>query len=226
MRTAGEIIRDYRKKEKISAVELAELLEVSQTFISYVEKGERRVSEKILNVLKNLLSESEFEELVKAEYEASAPDFIKKEMEQIEEKTTEGIPFFKNFAASAGLGNYNFEESSENIEYLEVPKKYQKSGYVAIKVAGDSMYPELQDDDIIIINSNYKIPNKRNYFVVEYKNEIYVKGLKMNDEGLVIALMSENRYYSPLLIEEIEAFRILGKVESIYCRDYNRKQII
>lgn len=225
MKTTGEVIKEFRKRNNLKLSDLAEMAGTAQSFITNVENNKRRMSEKIWNIIKEKLNKKDYLDVLIYEKYMSMPDFLREEINIEQEKENKKeiyqIPFFKDIKVSAGYGNYYFEDI-ENAEMIEVPQCLFKNSNIAVTVKGDSMEPELKNGDIIIVNCDIKEPDKKHYFVVEYKNDVFVKSLSINSLGIVAGLISQNRYYPPFIIEDIEDFKIIGRVESIYYRDYTK----
>lgn len=102
-----------------------------------------------------------------------------------------------------------------NIEYYElVDSETINSGYeyIWLKVKGDSMEPEIKEDDLVLVRLQDTIDNG-DYAVIIVDNE---DGLvkKIKREKNSIALISINPYYPPRMFKGIEMQRIniVGKV--------------
>lgn len=80
MRTTGEIIREYRKKNNLSSMELAKILDVSGVFISYIENNKKKIPEAKLDTLQNLLDRNDFIDLLKWEKRASIPEYLEQRL--------------------------------------------------------------------------------------------------------------------------------------------------
>lgn len=123
------------------------------------------------------------------------------------------IPVFET--VSAGFGAY---ASSEIIDYIPVliNNPYDVKSTLAIKVKGDSMYPKIEDGDIIIVRKQTSVDS----------GDIAVLLLD-NEEGLVkkvvygkdwIELISINPEYKPRRFDKEEVLRlqVVGKVVGSY----------
>lgn len=132
----------------------------------------------------------------------------------------EVIRFFPNVRASAGHGII-----PENEEYLPIAFRSvfirrtlgsSPRDLIAIKAKGDSMYPEIKDEDLLIIDqSKTTVVSENPYFVVlgEQNMVKYVRHIGQNKFKLV----SHNRNYDDQIVEvnEDSQFRILGEVKHI-----------
>lgn len=123
------------------------------------------------------------------------------------------IPVFET--VSAGFGAY---ASNEIIDYIPVliNNPYDVKSTIAIKVKGDSMYPKIEDGDVIIVRKQTSVDS----------GDIAVLLLD-NEEGLVkkviygkdwIELISVNPEYKTRRFEkeEVLRLRVVGKVIGSY----------
>ncbi|MGL5903811.1 MAG: S24 family peptidase, partial [Cetobacterium sp.] len=170
-----------------------------------------QLSEDILSILKEIMPITQFEELEQAFYFEKMPEKLRNLIQPNKIK----IPYFENINASAGTGILNFcEMNTQN--FLEIENKYNNKKCVAINIVGESMWPELQDSDIVIIDCSNRAPSIRGYFVVKYGDEIFAKKLIMSD-GNVVGLKSVNPMYKDVEIDlNNNSFEIIGRIESVY----------
>ncbi|MDE6579939.1 MAG: XRE family transcriptional regulator [Ruminiclostridium sp.] len=123
------------------------------------------------------------------------------------------IPVFET--VSAGFGAY---ASNEIIDFIPVliSDPYDVESTIAIKVKGDSMYPKIEDGDVIIVRKQNSVDS----------GDVAVLLLD-NEEGLVkkvmygkdwIELISINPEYKARRFEkeEILRLRVVGKVVGSY----------
>lgn len=215
MKKVSEILKKFRKDNKLTQPDLGQMLSVSQQYISQVETNRSQLSEEILNTLKKLMEKDQFDELEQAFYFEKMPEKLR----NLIQPTTVKIPYFKEIDASAGNGILNFCEAIPST-FLEIEKKYSHKKCVAINIKGDSMWPELQDMDIVIVDCYNKVPSNRGFFVVKYKDEIFAKKLIMS-EGNVVGLKSINPMYKDIELDFNNNFEIIGRIESIYREFFN-----
>ena len=126
------------------------------------------------------------------------------------------VPRF-DVAASAGGGA--FAESEEgtgryafNRSWLD--RRGLKTNHLAvIAVRGDSMEPELYDGDLILLDRSSTDPKDGDMFVVRYAEELFVKRIQYRPWP-EMALLSSNRYYSPIPIDPRKSndLAFIGKV--------------
>lgn len=213
MKKVSEILKEFRKNKKITQPELGQMLSVSQQYISLVETNKSQLSEDALNTLKKLMDKDKFEELEQAFYFEKMPDKLRDLL-----KSMVKIPYFRDIKASAGTGYLNFCEEIAP-EYLEIEKRYNYKNCIAINIQGDSMWPELQDSDIVIVDCNSTFLTSKGYFIVQYRDEIFAKKLILA-EGEIVGLKSVNPMYKDIEISK-DQIKIIGKIESVYREFFN-----
>lgn len=130
------------------------------------------------------------------------------------------IPFYPNVRASAGFGLVNQDEEPLPIMFRSVfvrrTLNSSPSNLFAMKAKGNSMFPEIQDGDLLVVDrSKDKVQSERPYVVVQ-DEQVSVKYVRMLSESKV-KLISENKSFGD---QEIQLgngghFRILGEVKHI-----------
>lgn len=115
---------------------------------------------------------------------------------------TRKIPLF-NQSASAGFGVYLENADAEMMSILDIPE-YREAD-MAIRVNGDSMTPEYNDGDIVLVSQQPFVDiGKVGIFI--HNGEGYIK--KLEKEGLV----SLNPKYNTIKVSELDSFKTVGKV--------------
>lgn len=218
MKKPGELLKEFRSENGFTLKKLAEILVVSQQQASRLELSERNITEDNLKKLKEYMNYNKFIELSKSVEWYSLPERLREKI-KIRDFFNDGekentIPYFKDIYASAGNGWLNFCDIPTS-DRLEVPSFYCKGNMAAINVDGDSMYPELKDKDIVIVNCESVQPNSRNIFVVKVDEEIFIKKLILNG-GELEGLESINVLYPPRKLSAKNKVNILGKIEGVY----------
>ncbi len=108
--------------------------------------------------------------------------------------------------ASAGPGNFldgdDFEEFPRD---ASVPAEAS----FGIRISGDSMKPFCNTSDVLWVHSQNTLEhNETGIFLLD--GQAYCKKLQSNKKG--IALISLNKKYQPIPVNEYSDFRVLGKV--------------
>lgn len=240
----GAKLKQRRLDEKMSAEELAKRLGVSKTTIYRYEKGEiakvptetlEKISkilntspayfmdwsdipnntksdivaiydklnqtrqEKVLNFASDQLAEQEQENNVSS-------IFSKKEDDD------EYITDYVQGLVAAGHGVFQCDNLYMEVKLKadEVPEEYD----TIAKVAGDSMEPQIKDNDLLFIKVTSQIePNEIGVFQVNNKN--FVKKLKRDYDGRWY-LQSLNDKYEEIYLSENDDIRTIGEVVDIY----------
>lgn len=211
MKKISEILKKNRKSKGMTSQDLANYLKCSQQFISQIETDKRSIPRDKLDMLKEIMSVEEYQELL----QAIAFDRLKDIKDELEEVKTSSkvskILYFDDIQASAGLGSINEYEGER--EYIEVPGDMESIYNTAIRVNGDSMQPEFKQGDIIIIDTSRKEILKNKYYVVNYDNYVYLKQLVR--KGVKWYLHSINPYYPDLEIQKDVECKVIGQVISV-----------
>lgn len=240
----GAKLKQRRLDKKMSAEELAKRLGVSKTTIYRYEKGEiakvptetlEKISkilntspayfmdwsdipnntksdivaiydklnqtrqEKVLNFASDQLAEQEQENTVSS-------IFSKKEDDD------EYITDYVQGLVAAGHGVFQCDNLYMEVKLKadEVPEEYD----TIAKVAGDSMEPQIKDNDLLFIKVTSQIePNEIGVFQVNNKN--FVKKLKRDYDGRWY-LQSLNDKYEEIYLSENDDIRTIGEVVDIY----------
>ena len=123
-------------------------------------------------------------------------------IEEPSECETIELPFSK-LRASAGLGDYLFDE---NFEKIEVARTYEsEQATFAIEVDGDSMEPEFSNGDIVLVKGTQCVEvGDIGIFIID--GEGYIKECGENE------LVSLNPDYPNIKPSEFADFRTVGKV--------------
>ncbi|HEL1303219.1 TPA: helix-turn-helix transcriptional regulator, partial [Streptococcus equi subsp. zooepidemicus] len=111
-------------------------------------------------------------------------------------------------------GNGTFQEDNLHMEVRlrasDVPDEYD----TIAKVAGDSMEPLIQDNDLLFIKVSSQVDmNDIGIFQVNGKN--FVKKLKRDYDGAWY-LQSLNNSYEEIYLSEDDSIRTIGEVVDIY----------
>ena len=194
-------LKAKRKELKLSQEELARIIGVDQKTISHWENG---INEPQLNKLRIFCDN----------FKVPMSYFTGEISKQIADVMY--IDYYSDIFASCGPGGL---VASENKETLAIPtellptKLKRDKNYTIIKTRGDSMAPEIQDGDLLLIEhyTGEQIIDNSVYLFM-YENEIFVKRLSKNINEMIIT--SDNKNYRQIVLqnEELENFHIIGKV--------------
>ena len=237
----GSKIKQRRQEVSISVDELAQKLNVSRTTIYRYEKGEiskmpTETLEKIARILNttpayfmgwndspeiksNILSI--YNQLEQPRQE-KVIDFAREQLEEQENSNIISIfnksqddNYITDYVEGlVAAGHGTFQEDNLHMEVRlranDVPNEYD----TIAKVAGDSMEPLIEDNDLLFIKITSQVDiNDIGIFQVNGKN--FVKKLKRDYDGSWY-LQSLNNSYEEIHLTENDDIRTIGEVVDIY----------
>ncbi|MFX0197382.1 MAG: S24 family peptidase [Candidatus Hodarchaeota archaeon] len=119
--------------------------------------------------------------------------------------------------ACLSAGGGSFEVASEVKGYYSfrtdwLSKRGAADKMVLLGIVGNSMEPELKDGDTVLIDESQKSIIAGAVYAVGIEDTVMVKRIEKHPNKLV--LLSENKNYSPIYLQEdeIDKVRIIGKV--------------
>lgn len=126
--------------------------------------------------------------------------------DEINEKEVKIIKLF-DMPVSAGTGNWL---GDENIDYEEISTTNRRADF-ALRISGDSMSPEINNDDIVLVKKEQSILSGRTG-IFTYKNRAYCKKLL---KSKAVYLLSNNKKYKAIKVEDKDQFYVNGLVVDI-----------
>lgn len=132
-------------------------------------------------------------------------------------ESEEKVPFYNAFA-SAGFGAINTDVYKPD-DYIGLSQQWltqrglNRNGLMFIMASGDSMYPTINDGDMLLINRNATTPRDGKIYVVRSGEQLWVKRVQGIING--IRLISDNKaIYSPIDVyfDESLDFEVIGQV--------------
>ena len=208
-RTIAHNIRHHRERAGLTVAQLADKLGVSDSTVQHLESGEARVESNMLAALCQALGVTEEQISPTDEEDVPAP---KPNAIFLDSKKIHLIPVYET--VSAGFGSI----ADDNIVdytplYFSDPGEADES--ICIKVKGDSMYPKIEDGDIIQVHRQDFADNGALAVVLVDGEEALVKRIEYGRDRL--ELHSINPMYPPRRFtgSNVELVRILGVVRKI-----------
>lgn len=206
--TIGERIKKLRTEQGMSQDELASKVGYkTRSAVNKIELGERDVKHSQVIEFANALNTS-------PNYLMGWEDNPMKEepnANMILPPKFYNIPLYES--VSAGFGHY---ADSQILEYIQlyIDSSSVARDTLAIKVKGDSMYPKIEDGDIILVQITGTIESGR-IGVVMIGEDAFVKRIEYDRKSL--RLISINPEYSPKIFtgKEAESVQIVGRVYRI-----------
>ena len=130
----------------------------------------------------------------------------------LEQNKLRMVPLFET--VSAGFGAYASEDIQDYMPvYFHNPSEAAQT--LCIKVRGDSMYPKIEDGDIIQVHKQESVDDGCIAVVLLDGDEGLVKKVQYRPDG--VDLISINPMYSPMRFEGVEArrVRVVGLVTQV-----------
>lgn len=196
--TLYDRIKDLRKKRKISQEELAKMTGYTdRSSIAKIEKGKVDLSETKIQLFATALN--------------TTPAYLMGWEEEIK-TNPQGVQIPVLGTVPAGIPMSAIEDI---IDYEEIPKSWENQGeFFGLKIKGDSMYPTLENGDIVIVRKQSTADNGDTVIVMVNGDDATCKRYERSDTGIM--LIPNNNAYAPAFYtnEEIETLplTIIGKV--------------
>ena len=192
----GQRIFQARKRRKITRKEIADFLQVHETTIKRYEDGDTKK-----------LPTDRLEKIAK--YLNTSIDYL---MGWDDEQSPQGIQIPVLGTVPAGIPISAVEDI---LDYEEIPKSWENQGeFFGLKIKGDSMYPTLENGDVVIVRKQSTADNGDTVIVMVNGDDATCKRYERSDTGIM--LIPNNNAYAPAFYtnEEIETLplTIIGKV--------------
>ena len=124
-----------------------------------------------------------------------------------------------DMTASAGYGSLINDDNIATKEFISFTRTWlskltstNEKYLIGFTVKGDSMQGDINDGDIIIVNTQYNDFSTDGTFAVNIDDQMYVKILQ-RIPGNKVQVISKNPKYAPFTVDlNTEYFKIIGKV--------------
>lgn len=204
MEEFSERLNEALRKRGVRASELAKKLEIDEGTISsyrsgaYIPKQQR--SEKIAAILRvpiGWLMGSE----------PSANDIVPLEMNKMH-----NIPIYESVSAGFGV---TAMDSIIDYTPLYIQCDEEASQTLCIRVQGDSMFPKIENGDLVQVVKQDSVDNGQIGVVLLDEDQGFVKKIEFGDD--YIKLISFNPIYQDMLFsgKEVQRIKIVGAVRKI-----------
>lgn len=189
-----EIVKQLTKEQNMSMSELARRVGIAKSAISRYFNGTRE------------LPLNRIEDFARALHTTSHI------LLGVEPETQKGIKIPVLGTVPAGIPMSAIEDI---IDYEEIPKSWENQGeFFGLKIKGDSMYPTLENGDVVIVKKQSTADNGDTIIVMVNGDDATCKRYERSETGIM--LIPNNNAYNPVFYtnEEIEALplTIIGKV--------------
>lgn len=196
-------LKQLRNERGISQRQLAEFLKVAPSTISMYENGQRELNFEVLESLADFFN-------VDLNYLLGKTNKTTKII--LDSESSKGIQIPVLGTVPAGIPITAVEDI---IDYEEIPKSWENQGeFFGLKIKGDSMYPTLENGDVVIVKKQSTADNGDTIIVMVNGDDATCKRYERSETGIM--LIPNNNAYNPVFYtnEEIEALplTIIGKV--------------
>lgn len=196
-------LKQLRNERGISQRQLAEFLKVAPSTISMYENGQREPNFEVLESLADFFN-------VDLNYLLGKTNKTTKII--LDSKFSKGIKIPVLGTVPAGIPITAVEDI---IDYEEIPKSWENQGeFFGLKIKGDSMYPTLENGDVVIVKKQSTADNGDTVIVMVNGDDATCKRYERSETGIM--LVPNNNAYNPVFYtnEEIETLplTIIGKV--------------
>lgn len=199
----GEIIKDYRIKNKLSQRAFASRTSLSPSYINTLEKIYNPKTGKPYSVTTDAATEIANAMFISIEDLLNMLD-KNQEFELNPKRDKLGNPVAEIPLLGIVKAGYDYM-AQENWEgMIEVDKDIIKDGsdYFALKIKGDSMSPILIEDDIVIIKKQEDFENGDLVVAIVNGDEATIKKGRKNDTSIILQPFNPN--YEPLIFTNDE----------------------
>lgn len=213
MKNFSEQLQKIMELRKISQVELCELTGIPKSAISQYLSGAFKPKQKrTYQIAKALRTTPAFLMGYTDNPEETTNDIESNIGEVCDTKKIKLIPVFES--VSAGFGSYADEHVIDYMP-LYIESDYDAGNMLAIKVKGDSMYPKIENGDIVAVRKQSDFENGNIVVILVDGDEGLVKKIYQDSEK--VKLVSINPEYPDKLFygEEADRLKIVGVVKQI-----------
>ena len=212
-----DILTDLSNCEELSDVEEKAFNEISNIIIDYTKDDKKINLDSIISsqdcIYNNLTSTEQKNVLKYLNALLATKNYI--ENEYIDEL---GNPVVKIPLLGVVKAGYDYLAQENWIGTVDVDKKLADSGeFFALKVHGDSMFPTLMEDDIVIIKKQDDFENGDIVVAIINGDEATIKKGKKSDVGILLQPL--NNDYEPLIFtyDEMKSIpvTIIGVVKQL-----------
>ena len=211
----GARIKQAREGKEMSQEELGNLLGLNKSSIQRYESGQvQRIKLPILENMARILGVNPNWLVMKTDdptpnHETTNISYV------MSSRNIYNIPVFES--VSAGFGAY---ASSEIVDYIPVAitNAADAEDTIAIIVKGDSMYPKIEDGDIIIVRRQTSVDSGDIAVVLVDGDEGLVKKVVYGSTWIELRSINEKYPVQRFKGAEVTRLRVVGKVIGSYKR--------
>lgn len=195
----GKYLEECRKSKGYSTYDINKITNISQSYISLIEKGKRKASAVILKTLAPVYNLDYLDLYEKAGY----IDLIEDEKKAKYKTDILGNPVVSIPLLGMVKAGYNYLAQENWIGTVDVDKKLAEGNELfALTVKGDSMFPVLVEDDIVIVKKQNDFENGDIVVAIINGNEATIKKGKKSENSILLQPLNTN--YEPLIFTKAE----------------------
>lgn len=197
----SKLLQILRKSRGLSQEKLAEMCELDRTYISMLERGIKNPTLQTLLKLSNAL-EIRLDQFIAKLY--GPPTKVGTKAKEIT------LPLMgTSVSCGSPISDEHYIEKEISLDQLVIE---DAASTFFIKSAGDSMFPNIQEGDLLVISKNLS-PRNNQIVLAQVENEFTVKRFIKNRNQ--IQLRPDNSLYNTLHITKEHNLQICGVVTSI-----------
>lgn len=208
----GIHLKELRKSKDLSLRRVDELTDITYSHLNMIENGIRKVTPALLKNLATLYNVDYLDLYEKAGY----IDLIEDDKKSKIDSKPKGmrIPVLGSIPAGVPM-----EMIEDIVDYEDISEEMLKGGkqYFALKIKGDSMYPEYLSGDVIIVLKQNDCESGQDCVVAVNGNNATFKRVFKTEQG--ITLQPLNNQYMPTFYSNEDVLtkpvKILGIVKQI-----------
>lgn len=222
-------VTELRKRAGLTQKAFADRLQVSQAYVSSLEKGKRELSRNMIDQLVEVFGVTPNWLLGEAESAdtrtALAPDtFLEGKRERVVSVTVdaanEPAVVLVPVKAQAGYALNRVEPTYLNeLPTLQLPdQRFRNGTFRAFEIAGDSMDPTLYGGDVVVCSyvQDWRWLRDMELYVVVMREDVLVKRVRnhLRQDG-TLELVSDNRFYPPFHVpadEVLEVWQVFARL--------------
>jgi|SRR5690554_1121940 len=198
----GQVLKECRLKAGLSQEELALESGLDRTYISMLERGVKIPTLSTLVKLSKALSVTPVQFLVRAQQLEQGDGPTKKSTE-----SNSLILFGTSVSCGTPIGESFVPEKELSLDQLMIKKP---SETFFLKASGDSMYPAIWDEDILIITKD-EVPKNGSIILAQINDEFTIKRYFKTSKG--VRLVPDNASFKEITVSENDKFIICGVVK-------------
>ena len=209
----NDIFKQYANEiGKISAAEYAEILDTTRQNISLKFKNDSHLllkeQTRLIEHLKNINATNS--NLYQKLYVETRKD--------CNESGNSNIPVRAEVSASCGTGRNVYDE--DITDKLSLPNKLldffkaNKHMTEIIYAKGDSMLPEINNNDMLLVDKSQTNIHNGCIYAFNYNGEMMCKQLNTSNDNIIA--VSKNQNFTPFIIDKSLHFKIIGRVVGLF----------